>query len=918
MKINIGIFTVLKLKTIFNEFNFYILILFLFFLSVICWLYFSSIGLNLSYNDAMSHLDISRRVIDNIQPGLTQLGSVWLPLPHIFMLPTIWIDLFWRSGFSAGIMSMASYILSSIFVYKTVRVIGGNAFLAFIGALIVAINPNFLYLQTTALTEPLFIFLFSASAYFLICWAKTEKPTHLISGAFFIFLSTLTRYDGWFLMLFSSSAVFISSFLKRGWQVAKGRLILFATLAGFGIFLWLIYNKIIFGDALFFAVSEFSAKSQQNQMAAAGALPTKGNLILSFRTYYLAIVSNVGFFTTVFATLGWIYFMFNKKSIYYKAIGLVLIFPIIFNILSLFLGQSVIFLPETVGNSWFNVRYGLIVLPAAAVFVAYLLRIGSPVFKGFVILVIVAQSMSFISNNYVITIIDGVVGASQKNVKGLGKEIGQLAINDDGLILASAASHDAILFSSGIPMKRFIHEGTENLWLDSLKYPDRNAEYIIMRSGDQTDSVSRAMLQIPNFSKLYTLRYDGNFADFYQRTSDFKKSTSSQIPSGVSIAWQYRCIDTMKHSRDMARQSLNNPDFKKEVSEYILAIKNLNANCVAVGTPYDEEFLPILKVWADESHSSGLKVWYRGNWSNWEGWFNYPKNMSREEHLEKTTQFLSVNQELFENGDIFTPCPECEYGGPGSPLQTGDIDGFRSFMINENNQMQYIFKLNKKNILTNINSLNTDVAKRILDKETVKDMGNIIVLDHYASSVEDYKNTLDYFHAKFPDAKIVFGEFGAPIPDIHGQMDEDEQADFVNSIISFLLVRPEVIGLNYWVGSHGTTAILSDNFDPKPAADVISSKFTTVALNGVIKDENNTPIANLKINIPEKDISIKTDHKGEFSLVSHPGEYLIEIAETDKFEKGSQRVLVNQNKNIEIKLAEKHENILEKIKKLLN
>ena len=57
--------------------------------SVFAFLYYMDNGLGLSYNDARSHLDIGRRVVEGLKPGLAQLGSVWLPLPHILMIPTI-------------------------------------------------------------------------------------------------------------------------------------------------------------------------------------------------------------------------------------------------------------------------------------------------------------------------------------------------------------------------------------------------------------------------------------------------------------------------------------------------------------------------------------------------------------------------------------------------------------------------------------------------------------------------------------------------------------------------------------------------------------------------------------------------------------------------------------------------------------
>ncbi|MDG6898547.1 MAG: hypothetical protein JRN24_02285, partial [Nitrososphaerota archaeon] len=44
------------------------------------------------YGDAISHLVISRRIVDWIDPGLAQVGSVWLPMTHIMLLPFVLND----------------------------------------------------------------------------------------------------------------------------------------------------------------------------------------------------------------------------------------------------------------------------------------------------------------------------------------------------------------------------------------------------------------------------------------------------------------------------------------------------------------------------------------------------------------------------------------------------------------------------------------------------------------------------------------------------------------------------------------------------------------------------------------------------------------------------------------------------------
>ncbi|HVX65122.1 MAG TPA: hypothetical protein VHA11_00895, partial [Bryobacteraceae bacterium] len=47
--------------------------------------FFYSHGYLLYYGDATAHLNIARRVLDSRTPGWGQIGTVWLPLPHLLM-----------------------------------------------------------------------------------------------------------------------------------------------------------------------------------------------------------------------------------------------------------------------------------------------------------------------------------------------------------------------------------------------------------------------------------------------------------------------------------------------------------------------------------------------------------------------------------------------------------------------------------------------------------------------------------------------------------------------------------------------------------------------------------------------------------------------------------------------------------------
>ena len=60
------------------------------------WFYFH--GYTLYYGDAEAHLNTARRIVDSRTPGYDQLGTPWLPLPHLLMIPFVMNDALWRSG----------------------------------------------------------------------------------------------------------------------------------------------------------------------------------------------------------------------------------------------------------------------------------------------------------------------------------------------------------------------------------------------------------------------------------------------------------------------------------------------------------------------------------------------------------------------------------------------------------------------------------------------------------------------------------------------------------------------------------------------------------------------------------------------------------------------------------------------------
>ncbi|MBX4188326.1 MAG: carboxypeptidase-like regulatory domain-containing protein [Candidatus Doudnabacteria bacterium] len=334
------------------------------------------------------------------------------------------------------------------------------------------------------------------------------------------------------------------------------------------------------------------------------------------------------------------------------------------------------------------------------------------------------------------------------------------------------------------------------------------------------------------------------------------------VPQPV-LFWEVQSLDTMKFSRDLAREKLNDPTFDETIEQQISEIAKANATHVAIGTPYDPEFLPFLKRWVSAARRHNLKIWFRGNLSGWEGWFEYPL-IDREMHKQEILKFIKDNPDLFEDGDIFDSCPECENGGPGDPRQTGDVIGHRKFLIEEYKDLYSEFNRQGKKMYAVVFSMNGDVTKLVMDRETVKSLGNRIVIDHYVTTpeklVEDTKNL-----GSATGARIMLGEFGAPVPDLHGELSPEDQKILVERTLRQVAQEGNILGINYWVFAGGTTELWTDSGKhEKAAAKALKTYYSPSLATGYILDDSGNPISSASISTSFAET--RTDSRGKFQI----------------------------------------------------
>src|SRR5665213_3627749 len=160
-------------------------------------------GYLLLYGDAVAHLAIARRILDAKWPGLAQLGGVWLPLPHILMLPFIMNMRMWQTGIAAAPMSVISFAASVAGIWRLSRRLMRLRW-ALVATAFYALNANLLFLATTAMTETVFLALLIWSVVATMEGISALRSNDAITARARMMLTGLlilgqvfTRYDGW-------------------------------------------------------------------------------------------------------------------------------------------------------------------------------------------------------------------------------------------------------------------------------------------------------------------------------------------------------------------------------------------------------------------------------------------------------------------------------------------------------------------------------------------------------------------------------------------------------------------------------------------------------------------------------------------------------------------------------------------------
>ncbi|MGD0011542.1 MAG: glycosyltransferase family 39 protein [Terriglobia bacterium] len=464
--------------------------------------FFYSRGLTNVYGDAIAHMEGARRIFDSLTPGYDEIGSVWLPLFHLLAAPLASSDFLWKTGLAGSIVSSAAFAGTAWLLYRLGTEINGGRPAGILALAGILLSPNLLYLAGTPLTEPLAIFCAVLMVYELFRYRETGRLRALLGAAGAGFLGTLTRYEEWYVLPFA--ALFVLLARRQSWESRIRHALVFSIISGAGPMLWLLHNAWRFGNPLEFYNGPFSAQAIYAHQVATTAFPypTDGKLLLSARYYIEDLRLVIGVWPLELAILGLVAWAANRRVWGRGAVAFLFLVPLPFYIHALAYAAIPLYMPTLFPFTYYNLRYGVEMVPALALFPAFLLPGGMPRRRrygllAFFVVLLAWQSYSLFAGGAkeLAVVKEGILNAPCRSQRQQAIIRFLRDYYDGQRILMAAGKWACVMPEVGIPYRNTITETNRRYWRGLRPDAGKWVEWIIRGEGDAVDELMRAYPQ---------------------------------------------------------------------------------------------------------------------------------------------------------------------------------------------------------------------------------------------------------------------------------------------------------------------------------------------------------------------------------------------------------------------------------------
>ncbi|MWV51322.1 hypothetical protein GRS96_18790 [Rathayibacter sp. VKM Ac-2803] len=492
-----------------------------------------SSGAGIAYRDEQLHLSIARRLFDSASPGFQQLGTVWLPVPHLILAPFVIDFEWWVSGAGAAIVGTLCLGLSASALYRIAARMrsGRTARLATVAAFVS--SPAVLYVFTTPLTEPVLIAGLLGCVAGLARWVTARRRHSIGETAVFcgipLAIAVMSRYEGWALLAGGAVLVAVVSFRRDrriGAAVASAFGLALPSLAA--IAWWLAYNTAIYGNPLEFANGPFSAAELQRGITEAGLVTTAGDPGIAVYVYVWSIVQAYGPASVVLAALGAAALAvrdgLSDRFLLLALTGV----PALFSLVSLAAGQSVIYSDHTLPTGWWNTRYALVAGLVTSVMIGYLVqtviearsRVAGRAFRAVVGAAVLAgltgQSVWMLGEPERVAVL---AEAADQRVAfaDLRRSFTWLGRQYEGGGILVDESQNPFVLDLRLPLVELVDYAAGEAFVRAQEDPAGAVEWILLNEDNEADTITRVLSRHPERLDRFALVHSDGPYRIYRR-----------------------------------------------------------------------------------------------------------------------------------------------------------------------------------------------------------------------------------------------------------------------------------------------------------------------------------------------------------------------------------------------------------------
>jgi hypothetical protein len=360
------------------------------------------------------------------------------------------------------------------------------------------------------MTEMLLIGCIAASVYYLLRWCQTARYIDLAATGAAALLASLTRYEGWVMCLALTLTVAYAAWRLpshdpggglttirpgrglarfRWWsrlQAAEANVIFYATIGMSGIAGWVLWNAVIFHDALYFQTGPFAKPS----LWVSHADKAIGHLRIAALTYLYAMADNAGAAALALGVAGLIWYIYCTRLRPETIAPVALLSFIPFYVYALYSGQRPLHVVQLNG-SLYNVRFGLLMVLPTAIFIGCLVTViphrAPKWLRGTGSTVMVAAALAcagLVLHSGISTLTEALVFRATPAERANAAAANWLRSHyTGGKVLMESFGNETVTFDSHIPLGQIVYEGSFRQWYPDLADPlAHGIRWIYMRS----------------------------------------------------------------------------------------------------------------------------------------------------------------------------------------------------------------------------------------------------------------------------------------------------------------------------------------------------------------------------------------------------------------------------------------------------